>query len=429
MSHVSGHALFCGVNHRTAPLEIRERLALAPSTTAERLSALRGHATWREAALLSTCNRTELYLVADQPMDASAALEVLQVLTGVGQLSRGHVVAAADAAAARHLMRVASGLDSQVIGEHQIVGQVRQAQVLAREAGTLGPILDRFFNTAVHASARVHTETRIGWGAVSVASAGIALAEQELGSLAGRRALVVGAGETGTLAARHLAKRALGALAITNRTPERAHAAAALVHADVVAWESWAERLADVDLVVFATDAGRHVATAGMIGAVIGDRLSPLVLIDLSMPRNVDPAAADLPGVTVHALDDLSALVAASHARRCDEMAPAEQIIEQEAVTLANWLRGRAAAPLVRELHAHFERVRSEEVARSLKHLGPDERSHIEDVTRALVHKLLQAPTVRLTSVDPMTTPGVCWAEAVRDLFALEGRKRQAARG
>jgi glutamyl-tRNA reductase len=420
---------FCGVNHRSAPVELRERLAITPAHVSASLEALQGHRIWREAVLLSTCNRTEIYVVADEPQDDEALRRLLGEATGVDDLGATHVLVSRGPDVGRHLMRVASGLDSQVLGEHQILGQVRNAQALARAAAVLGPTLDRIFNTALHGARRVHTETQIGCGAASVASAGIVLAEQVLGTLAGRRALVVGAGETGTLAARHLAKRELASLSITNRTRARAEQAARLVHADVIDWEALAGPLPGVDVVICATSAGRPVVTRAMAQAAAAGRTEPLVLIDLSMPRNVDPAVAGLPGVVVHALDALNAVVRESLDQRRREAGRAEQIIDEETADLTSWLRGRAAMPLVRELHAHFERLRAEEVARSLKHFRPEERERLEDLTRAIVHKLLQAPTLHLKTIDPADPSGLCWADAVRGLFAMSATATEGLHG
>jgi glutamyl-tRNA reductase len=370
---------------------------------------------------LSTCNRTEAYVVTAGDTDIEAlCLDVLRNVTDVDELAAADTYFAVDAYAGAHLMRVASGLDSQVLGEHEILGQVKAAHALARDAGTLGTILDRLFTSALRAAKRVRTETKIGRGAGSVASAGIVLAEKVLGSLSGTRALVIGAGETGTLAARHLAKRGLAELCIANRTPSRAITVAHLVHGRAVAMEDLPQLLGSMDLVICATSARNQVVTAAMVEKALRDRRNRgLVLIDLAMPRNVDPSAANCENVVVYGLDSLNVVVRASLAQRQQEAALAERIVVDEIDELDAWLRGRAAMPLVLELRDHFERIRVAELDRSLKDCPPDERANLERVTRSIVNKLLQAPTVCLKTVNPHSPSGLCWAETVQALFAM----------
>ena len=410
-----------GVNHRTAPLELRERLALDEAAVTRALAALAAGHVSQELAILSTCNRTEICAVLDDRAGdvAAAAHDLFRRATGVHDLAPAYTYLATGADAGLHLMRVAAGLDSQVVGEHQILGQVRSAYLLAQRAGTLGPVLDRLFTSALHAAGRVHAETQVGAGAASVASAGIVLGERMLGLLTGRRALVVGAGETGTLVARHLAKRDLAAIYLANRTAAAADTLAARVRGRAVPFDAVPALLADVDLVVCATGAGRHVVTAGMARAARPERdTRPLVLVDLAMPRNINPAAAG-GAVVVYALDALHAVVRDSVAQRQREATHAEAILSGEAAAFAAWLRGRSAVPLIRDLHAHFERLRAEEVGRAAKHCPPDEQARIDHITRSLVRRLLQAPTVRLTTADPDAASSLCWADAVRGLFAM----------
>jgi glutamyl-tRNA reductase len=418
--------VMCGVNHRSSPVELRERLALDRQATEAWLASAAGRSTLSELVILSTCNRTEIYAVsAGEAEGLDEVRRLLQELAGTVRIADEHLYTRTGTDAAAHAMRVASGLDSLVIGERQILGQLKDAYAMARAAGRVGAILDRMFTTVLHAAKRVHTETAVGSGAVSVASAAIVLAEKVLGALGGRKVVVVGAGETGTLVARHVAKHRPAALLIVNRTIGRAQALAHEVGGRAMAMEALADALDEADVVVCATRATEHVITANMIDKALARRQGrPLVLVDIAMPRNVAPETAEADNVFVYPLDALSVVVDQSLARRQRETARAEAIIDEEVGRFAEWLRSQAALPLLRELQAHFERVRADEVRRSQKHFRPEELPHVEQLTRSLVNKLLHAPTVHLKQVDPESSSGLCWADTVRGLFSL-GASRQ----
>jgi glutamyl-tRNA reductase len=424
--------VMCGVNHRTAPVELRERLALDRDATSDWLRRAAEETTLSEIVILSTCNRTEVYGVAEEPEPGRAAVSaLLGRVARIGAVDDRYVYTHEGGGVVRHVMRVACGLDSLVLGERQILGQVKDAYARARACGTTGAVLDRMLASALHAAKRVHTETALGSGAVSVASAAIVLAEKILGSIAGRRALVIGAGETGTLVARHVAKHGPAALLIANRTAERAVALAAAVGGRAIEFDGIGAALADVDVAVCATRATDPVVTKAMVdGALRARRGRSLVLVDIAMPRAVDPAVAGADSVFLYPLDALSAVVDQGRARRRRETVRAEEIVEQEAARFDAWFQSQASLPLLRELHDHFERVRADEVKRRLKHFTPEEQPHVEQLTKALINKLLHAPTVRLKGVDPFADPGRCWAETVRGLFALDApSKEESGRG
>jgi glutamyl-tRNA reductase len=414
--------VMCGVNHRTAPVELRERLVLDRVATSEWLQRAPHDTQLGEIAILSTCNRTEVFGVADDVGSAmAAARSLLSQVAHVAALDDTHLYTHVGIEVVQHIMKVACGLDSLVLGERQIIGQVKDAYALARGSGTAGALLDRMFASALHAAKRVHTETAVGSGAVSVASAAIVLAEKVLGSITGRRVLVIGAGETGTLVARHLAKHAPVALLVANRTIERAEALAAAVGGRAIGFDQVGAALAEVDVAVCATRATEPVVTAAMVSRAKPHRHGrSLVLVDIAMPRAVDPAVADADNVFLYPLDALSVVVDHGRERRRRETARAEEIINEEAARFDAWLQSQGALPLLRELHDHFERVRADEVKRSLKHFAPEEQPHVEQLTKALISKLLHAPTMRLKTVDPSADPGRCWADTVRGLFALD---------
>jgi glutamyl-tRNA reductase len=410
-----------GVSHRTDALERREGLAFDAQET--RAALARRVEGLKEALILSTCNRVELYAVGESAEGTEARLrELLREARGldVGEqplLAHGRH-------AARHLLRVAAGIESMVLGEVQIQGQVKDAWESAREAGACGPWLDRLLAAAVHTGKRARAETAIGTGAVSVASAAVGLATRIFADIQDRRVLVVGAGETGRLAARHFAERQPAALRVVNRSPERAAALAEQVGGRALAWEALGEALGEADVVVAATASREPVITAAMVARVMaGRRDRPLVLIDLAVPRDVEPLAVEGENVFLYPVDALRSVVDRSLERRLEEVPRVEAIVEQETDRFQDWLRGRDATPVVRELREHFERVRTAELERSLKSFPEGERERVDRLTRALVNKLLHLPTTRLKDCDASSAEGEERLRAARELFALDSEK------
>jgi glutamyl-tRNA reductase len=414
-----------GVNHRGADVATREALAFRPEEALALLRASRSEPALAEALLLSTCNRVELYACAADPEAGLAALERL-----LGAAKGATALAAASSSryvrrgveAARHLCLVAAGVDSMLLGEPQILGQVKDAAPPAREAGSLGVRLERLVDAAVHAGKRARSETEVGAGAVSVAAAAVTLAAKVFGDLRGCRVLVVGAGDTGALAARHFAERRPRSLSVTNRTPERALALAEALGARAVPWGSLGSELAEADVVATATSAPGPVIDAGMVSSAQRRRGGrPLVLVDVAVPRDVEPRAGALENVFLHDVDALQALVDQSLARRRREVPRVEAIAAEEADRWQAWVRGLEAAPVVRELRAHFERVCAQELAEGLRHFPVEEQPRVERLTRSLVNKLLHLPTTRLKSLDLDGEHGGLRLDTVRRLFAPEG--------
>ena len=423
------HLLLVGMNHRTAGLDLREALAF---TRDERLVAygrlMAGGCA--EALIVTTCNRTEFYVAHLDAASADACIrDVVRHLRGADLLAPGALrYAAADTEAGRHLFRVASGLDSMVLGDAQILGQIKEAVALAREAGTVGPLLDRLFDRALRTGKRARAETSVSGGIVSVASAAVELLRTELTSLGGRRVLVVGAGEAARLVARQLAQARPACILIANRTREAAEELAASIGGQALALSDVAGALGGVDAVVSATRAPRFVVTATDVATAMRQpAIQRLVLIDLAVPRDIDPAAAQIPGVALHAIDAIQRVVDATLSRRIAEIPRVERLVDDELARFDTWRRSRAVTPLVRELRAHFEQVRIEEVSRLLKHAPADERARAERLTQALVNRLLHGPTVSIKDADPASDAGQSRLHAARDLFAL-GRTRSRRR-
>ncbi|HKT44430.1 MAG TPA: glutamyl-tRNA reductase [Gaiellaceae bacterium] len=382
------HLLLVGTSHHHAPVELRERVAFDRDEShaiAERLGA---------AVCLSTCNRTELYVEAEDPDDAERrAVEVLGELEPVLYRLRDH-------AAALHLFRVAAGLDSLVPGEGEILGQVRTAH----DAGTPGPLLDRLFRHALHAGRKVRAQTAIGESPASVSSAAAALAEQVFGDLAGCRVVLLGAGKVSGQAARNLRTRGATVAFVANSKTERAELEAELARADVV---------------VSSTSAPGYVLDAETVER--SRRGRQLLLIDLAVPRDLDPAIHELDGCYLYDIDDLQAIVAETLAGRRSEAGRAEAIVAAEAEKFHEWQASLDIVPAIASLRAHAEEIREQELAKAeglLGRLDESQRRAVESITAQIVNKLLHLPTVRMKQAAA-AADGVIYAEAVRHLFGL----------
>ncbi|MFL5926932.1 MAG: glutamyl-tRNA reductase [Gaiellaceae bacterium] len=404
------HVAVAGTSHRHEPLERRERLRLDDELASDVVRRLA--ADGYEAVALSTCNRTELYVAgADAQSARRRALAELRSL-GAGATCFRYE----DEWAARHLFRVAGGLDSLVAGETQILGQVRDAHTLALEAGATGRTLNRLFQQAIEAGRRVRTETDVARHPVSVPSVAVELAARDLGDLSGLTALVVGTGTMAHLVALNLLHRGVGRLAVAGRNPSRAAELALRLDADWLQLDDLTRALEDVDVVFSATSARDYVIAPRHVGA----RRRPLLLVDLAVPRDVDPAVRALAGCTVRDVDDLEGVAAAGLDRRLAEVPRAEAIVTEESRRFAVWQRELAATPAISSLRRRAEEIRTAELARAatrLAQLSPAERRSVETLTAQIVAKLLHAPTVRAREAAGRDEN--MYADALLHLFAL----------
>ena len=401
-----------GVSHHRAPVELRERAALGRDDAAALAKTL---AADGEAVCLSTCNRTELYLACESGDDAErraeAALLALESELGPA------LYRLRDEAAALHLFRVAAGLDSMVPGEGEILGQVRAAY----DAGSTGPILDRLFRQALHAGRKARVETAIGESPASVSSAAAALAEQVFGDLAGRKILVVGAGKVGDIAARNLLSRGAEIAWVANRSADRAGALAKRFGSEPVSLEQIDEQLVAADVVVSSTGAPDWVIGRDQVEHALGRRRArPLLLIDLAVPRDLEPSIHDLAGCYLYDIDDLQAVVAETIAFRRREAEQAEQIVAAEAEGFREWQASREVVPAIASLRARADEIRAAELDRA--RLTGSERRAAESVTAAVLNKLLHLPTIRMKQAAA-AADGVIYADAVRHLFGLEDER------
>ncbi|HXH87775.1 MAG TPA: glutamyl-tRNA reductase [Gaiellaceae bacterium] len=406
-----------GVSHHRAPIELRERVALDPERSAS-LAAELG----REAVVLSTCNRTELYLAREDDAE-EVAVSTLTALADDRSGELGSVLyRLGDDAAALHLFRVAAGLDSLVPGEGEILGQVRSAF----EAGSPGPFLDRLFRQALHIGRRVRVETAIAESPASVPAAGAALAQQVFENLEGKRVLLLGAGKMSELTARNLVSRGAGIAAVANRTLEHAQDLAASFGARALGLNDLAGELGNADIVVASTSSqGTIVSKADVAAAHKARKGRPLLLVDLAVPRDLDPAINELDGCFLYDVDDLEAVVAETMSGRRSEAARAEQLVGAEADRFREWHASLDVVPTIASLRALVEEIRDSELARAGSRLSENERRNVESVTSQILAKLLHLPTIRMKEAAA-AADGVVYADVVRHLFGLGEEERRA---
>jgi glutamyl-tRNA reductase len=410
-----------GVNHRTVPLDMLERLAVTADRLPKALHDLVSREHIAEAVVLSTCNRTEIYVQAEKFHGAVA--EVREFLCGLAFLApeelSDHLYTFHDAAAVAHLFTVAAGLDSAVLGESEILGQVRTAWEVASAERAAGTAMHLLFRHAVEVGKRVRTETGIGRSSVSVSSAAVALASQRLDGLQGRRVLVLGAGDMGEGMVASLVDAGVSDVRIANRTAQRADALAARVGGRAIDLGEIGAALGEVDLLLTSTGASQFLVDAHSLESVLARRAGrPLLIVDVAVPRDVDPGAGSLPGVTLLDMDDLRAFTDVGLAERRREVARVRDLIDDEVARFRDVAGGREVAPLIAALRARAEELRYAEVERAAKGLSDTERAALDAATRSLVAKLLHEPTVRLKE-EAGTARGERFAEAVRELFQL----------
>jgi glutamyl-tRNA reductase len=418
------HLLLLGISHKTAPVEVRERLDFQARGIDGALQALGRRQAVLESVVLSTCNRAEVYAAVDD-LD-SARRDVTGFLTeyhGVAaEALLPHTYEHVDFEAARHLFRVAAGLDSLVVGEPQILGQVKEAHGAASTAQVAGPVLNRLFHASFAVGKRVRTETGLGAGAVSVSFAAVSLARKIFGDLKGRNVLVIGAGEMGKLTARHMKSQGVHQVTIISRSmAHAARTAEAIGGASAAPWKEIDAALGASDIVITATGATATILTKAHVESVMRPRRHrPLFIIDIAVPRDVEAAAGEIEQVFLYNIDDLQATVRENLARRASEVAQAETIVGEEVEKFAGWLRSRGAIPTVVALRQRFETIRRSELERLLKssNLTPDQRARVDEITRLIVEKLLLTPTEQLKATPDAETIGA-YSEALTRLFSL----------
>jgi len=413
-----------GVSHKTASAQIRDEVQMHPEEMGEFYARLKGH--WdliREVAVLSTCNRTEFYGFVKDRAEADQALrEAIDEQKGVSHLSNGkHTYSWAGRETVRHLFRVASGLDSLMIGESQILGQVRDAFGVADQHRATGALLTRLFNTAVHVGKRARTETEIGKGTVSVAHAAVEMAQKILDRLERYSVLVIGAGETGALVARHFADAQPKVLTIVNRSFERAQELAEDLGGRARPWEEMDGALVEAQVIVTATGAREPIIDARrMVRALKRSIRGPKVVVDISNPRNVHPNAGDLDRLFLYDLDALESIADQNRARRRREIPKVEGIIVEEVDRFLAWFESLDMVPVIRALRGRFQEIADKELERQVKNFDSADREALKEYTRALLNKLLHRPTTRIRGVGASSAHGIHKLVAIQELFELD---------
>ncbi len=438
MSHThSGELLALGISHKTAPVALRERLALTDGE-AERVDLeLAAAAEVHEAVAISTCNRTELYMVVGDPVEAEAEL--------LGMLARragirptelaGLIYSPRNCDAARQLYRVTSGLESMIVGEAEVQGQVRRAYDAALTAGTTGPLTNRLFSAALQTGKRVRTETQIGSQRTSVSTVAVDLAGAAVGDLTAREVVIIGAGETSELTARALATRGVRTIFVANRRAARARVMAERVGGTVVSLDELPARMEAADIVVSSTSSPHPIVGADELEVVMRARGGrPLVLIDMAVPRDVEAACADIPGVTLYDIDDLQAVVAGNLGVREGERAQAEAIVEEEIQRFARWMGQLDVRPTIADLRHHGEQIVDKVLAENKgrwESASARDLARIDAIARAVMQRLLHEPTIRLKGLPEggaPAPPAHGRLQIARELFGLDAHVSAPAR-
>lgn len=419
-----------GISHRTAPVELRECVDFARRGLGTALAALAARNVTREAVVLSTCNRAEIYGGADSDAAAESCGRFISEYNGVAwDALAPHLVIYRGAKAADHLFRVAAGLDSLVVGEPQILGQVKDAFAVANDLKSTGTLTHRLFTSAFGVGKRVRRETALGEGAVSVSYAAIALAKKIFGKLDGLNVLILGAGEMAKLTASHLQAQGVKQLTISSRTFETAEALASRLNGRAAPWTSIGHALAAADIVVTATGSREPVLTrAGVEDAMRPRRSRPLFVIDIAVPRDVEAAVGTLDQVFLYNIDDLQSIVKENLARRTSEVDRAELIVREEVDRFKTWMHSRELVPTVVALRQRFEAIRQAELQRlepRLASMPPEARARVDEITHLLVEKLLLTPTEQLKAAED-EAQAVADADALNRLFNLSAPKRDS---
>jgi glutamyl-tRNA reductase len=411
-----------GLSHRTAPVELRECVDFSRDGLSQALGALAARGISHEMVVLSTCNRAEIYAVAgaDAP-DAVGRFFAEYHRLPLARVSE-HLYVRHGADAARHLFRVAAGLDSLVVGEPQILGQVKSAYATASDSGYTSAVTNRLFHSAFGVGKRVRSETGLSEGAVSVSYAAIALGRKIFGDLKGLNVVILGAGDMAKLTGLHLNGQEVRQITITSRTLRTAEILAAQLGGRAVPWSDLQAALTSADIVITATGAIEPVLTRSLVQDVMRPRRQrPLFIIDIAVPRDVDPSVGDLDQVFLYNIDDLQGIVKENLARRSGELERAESIVEEEVHKFMAWIQSREIIPTVVALRERFETIRQSELARldaKLSNLPPEARDRVDEITQLIVQKLLLTPTEQLKSLRDESVVAA-YSDALNRLFGL----------
>jgi glutamyl-tRNA reductase len=414
-----------GVNHETAPVELRECLAGDTGSTKRILGALRDLPCVREGMFLSTCNRIEFLFTSDQASEAKQA--ILSLMAGLGELQRGVLSSCSysleDMDAVKHIFRVASSLDSMVVGEPQILGQIKEAYKQATQEKTSGVIVNRLMHRAFHVAKRVRSETGISASAVSVSYAAVELAKKIFHSLEGKNILLIGAGEMAELAARHLVNNGISSMRVANRTFERAVDVAARFGAKALSFDEIDREILEVDIVICSTAAAEPVITFDRVKKSLRKRRNrPLFFIDIAVPRDVEPKVNNLANVYVYDIDDLQGVIALNVEQRKREALKAERIVQEEVLKFSQWLNTLSVVPTILALQEKADAIIQAELRKSnnlLQHLTHGQKEAVEVLARSIAEKVLNDPILFLKGKAGRAA-GDTYLDVARRLFNLD---------
>lgn len=418
--------ILVGLSHKTAPVEVRERLSFSVQELEKNVLKLKSSNDIMECVILSTCNRVEIYVTVESPEIGVARVKeflhschpdmAMEWLTE-------HLYTHKNEGAARHLFMVASSLDSMVLGETQILGQVKDAYDVALLNKTTGVVLNKLFKKAISAAKRVRTETKIGESAVSISFAAVELAKKIFNSLRNKSGMLVGAGEMAELAAQYLVSNGIKEIVVSNRSYERAVHLAQAYNGRVVRFEDFLLEMVHVDVVICSTGAPDYVIRYGNMKEIIHKRRGrPIFLIDISVPRNIDPEINKIDNVFLYDIDDLQAVVETNLRARRGEADKGEAIVEEDVETFLKWFKSLEVVPTIVALRDRMEEIRKREIERAmgkLRTLSPEDMQAIDTLTSSIVNKILHNPLVALKT-QAHSTNGVLYAEAVKKLFDLD---------
>jgi len=412
-----------GLNHRTAPLEVRERVTFDESEVQAALSRARSEQVLSEAILLSTCNRTEFYGLSTDNGAAEMYIRGLIAAAKHVDLTAhpGYAYTLTRLESVRHLLRVAAGLDSLVLGESQILGQVRRAHELSLESGACGLTMNRLLHSAILVGRRVRNETALGAGAVSVASAAAELAGKIFEDLSARSVLLIGVGEMGTLTARHMVERGVKKLTIANRTFHKAEALARELGGTAVPLDRLESALADADIAISSTGATAPIVSRSLMQSIVARRgAKPIFIIDIAVPRDFEASIGDLDGVFLHDIDDMNLLVDRNLVKRRAEIPKAETIVEHEVEAFVAWRGSLAATPIIKRLRERVEELRSQEVERHRKRFCGADREQVDLLTESLVNKILHSVMSRVREWSDEGDLGALRIDTLYEAFDLD---------
>lgn len=416
--------LLVGINHKTASVEIREKIYYTLDEVESVLPEI-VQMFLKEGVLLSTCNRTELYGVPKswdiKPEDLISFLILKKGASGFANLSHFYVMRSCDAL--RHLLEVASGIDSMLIGDVQILGQVKDAYEVAVKCGVVGALLHAIFHTAFRTGKRAKSETSISEGAVSVSYAAVELVEKIFADLSKKKGMLIGAGETAELTAKHLVSRGIGELYIANRTIERAEKLAEQFKGKVIRLDEIPEKLPEVDILISSVTVSDYILDFNQVKSVMSKRANkPLLIIDIGVPRNVEPKVREIENVFLEDIDSLESIAKVNYERRLDEIPKVQRIIDEEMKNFIKWYEAHQVGPTIKLLRDRFEEIRKLEVEKYKNKFTPQDFEKVDILTKSLINKLLHTPTVNIrnSSNGKPDSERIKFIQFVRELFGLD---------